>query len=144
MCCAFLKTGRIFSFLLVPVMVIYDAFSSESGPRSCLGWESVDKESIVSQCFPENLSNYEAYPHQGLSEALRDRNVFRNFLVTGPPWGISLRGVIVHHEGIISGSFNKMVIFQERTRVYVSFFREFTLDGIPFSKVKRKKIRKCC
>jgi len=60
-------------------MVIYDAFSSESGPHSCLGWESVDKESIVSQGFPENLRNYEAYPHQGLSKALRDRNVFRIF-----------------------------------------------------------------
>jgi hypothetical protein len=125
-------------------MVIYDGFGSESGPRSCLGWESVDKESIVSQCFPENLSNYEAYPHQGLSEALRDRNVFRNFQLRVRCGGFPFGVVVVHHEGIISGSFNKMVIFQERTRVYVSFFREFTLDGIPFSKVKRKKIRKCC
>jgi hypothetical protein len=79
MCCAFLKTGRIFSFLPVPVMVIYDGFGSESGLLSYFGWESVDKESIVSQGFPENLSNYEAYPPQGLSEARRDRNVYRNF-----------------------------------------------------------------
>ena len=117
MCCAFLKTGRIFSFLLVPVMVIYDAFISESGPRSCLGWESVDNESIVSQGFPENLSNYEAYPPQGLSEVLRDRNVYRNFQSRVRRGGFPFGGVVVHQEGIISESFNKMVIFQERTRV---------------------------
>jgi hypothetical protein len=69
---------------------------------------------------------------------------FKNFQSRVRRGGFPFGGVIVHHEGIISESFNKMVIFQERTRVYVSFFREFTLDGIPFSKVKRKKIRTCC
>jgi hypothetical protein len=36
------------------------------------------RNQIVSHGFPENLSNYEAYPPQGLSEARRDRNVYRN------------------------------------------------------------------
>jgi hypothetical protein len=37
------------------------------------------RNQIVSPGFPENLSNYENYPLQGLSEARRDRNVYQNF-----------------------------------------------------------------
>ena len=36
------------------------------------------RNQIVSPGFPENLSNYEIYPPQGLSEARRDRNVYQN------------------------------------------------------------------
>jgi len=65
----------------------------------------------------ENFSNFEIYPPQDLSEARWDRNVFRNFHSRIRRRGFPFRGVVVHHEGIIPESFNKMVIFQERTRV---------------------------